>query len=337
MENITNKYQNDNSYKEIILDSNRSKPRLSDEEYKKLQQNLILYKQGNTEAAMYIIKSFNQFIGKFARFICYGHVPRYRIKNKYNDGTRLKTDEHINMFINLYISAADKEEHPLKSRLFSAMCTKIREIFSVFEYDDIYNQLVCALLSMACKYKITKEGDKYHKENGTFAMYVSKCFHWEARNTLNTLLVDRYVEPINFRFTNEFNNDLEFTEECVEDPSALMAYDDMIKTYDRAIAARDSPMLAIKNENVDVYKDSSFNFNWINGITCSDIFQCLTNMEREILVHIYIERMTLKEVGELYGYSNMTICRYKNSAISRMEEYCKEKGLSFSTGKKEGE
>ena len=63
-------------------------------------------------------------------------------------------------------------------------------LFSKYEYDDIYNELVLALLNMANKYKITQPGEKFHKENGTFHMYVSKCFHWEAYKFLKKLVHD---------------------------------------------------------------------------------------------------------------------------------------------------
>ena len=100
-----------------------------------------------------------------------------------------------------------------RSKAFSATCTKIQTLFSKYEYDDIYNELVLALLNMANKYKITQPGEKFHKENGTFHMYVSKCFHWEAYKFLKKLVHDPLAHYEVVQLCDQFDK-LEFDEEC---------------------------------------------------------------------------------------------------------------------------
>ena len=54
----------------------------TESDYQELQRNLILYKEGNGEATTYIVKTFHQFITKYARFIKNGEIPYYTITNK---------------------------------------------------------------------------------------------------------------------------------------------------------------------------------------------------------------------------------------------------------------
>ena len=160
----------------------------TESDYQELQRNLILYKEGNGEATTYIVKTFHQFITKYTRFIKNGEIPYYTITNKKSGAKIKKVSPTISMFISLYI---DKSESEDKKKLFSNTCLKIKSLFSKYEYCDIYNELVLALLNMANKYKIiTDETDPNYKKNGTFHMYVQKCFHWEAFKYLKTLVRD---------------------------------------------------------------------------------------------------------------------------------------------------
>ena len=95
----------------------------TESDYQELQRNLILYKEGNGEATTYIVKTFHQFITKYARFIKNGEIPYYTITNKKSGAEIKKVSPTISMFISLYI---DKSESEDKKKLFSNTCLKIK-------------------------------------------------------------------------------------------------------------------------------------------------------------------------------------------------------------------
>ena len=70
----------------------------TESDYKELQRNLILYKEGNGEATTYIVKTFHQFITKYTRFIKNGEIPYYTITNK-KSGAKIKK---VNVYIFIY-------------------------------------------------------------------------------------------------------------------------------------------------------------------------------------------------------------------------------------------
>ena len=75
----------------------------------------------------------------------------------------------------------------------------------------------------------------------------------------------------------------------------------------------------IEEVNVSVYDNSLFNFNWINGTTCHELFQTLTPFERNILVFSYIYKQTDKEIADHYGLCRATINRKKKAAIEKIK------------------
>ena len=188
----------------MMMNQQQNNDFFTESDYKELQRNLILYKKGNAEAVTYICQAFHQFITKYTKFITYGVLPHIPYVDK-NGNERFKVDSSISSFVSLFI---DKKttEGMTKSKAFSVTCVKIQTLFSKYEYDDIYNELILALLNMANKYKITQPGDKFHKENGTFHMYVSKCFHWEAYRYLTKLVNDPLSHFEVIRLCDQFSD-----------------------------------------------------------------------------------------------------------------------------------
>lgn len=302
----------------------------TEEQYSELQRNLILYKSGDTEACTYIVSAFHKFITKYARFICLGHVPRYEQVNKKTGKTFLKIDPTIVSFVGLYVSKKVKEECTSKSKRFHITCDMIKEMFAKYEYADIYNELVLALFNMVERYKITKEGDQYHKRNGTFPMYVQKCFHWEAKRCLDKLIEENFIQPVNFSCINDFVDDDEVNpiEEWMKDESAEFAFIEGIESANRDIMLKNTDKLTMKEtEKIDVYTDDALNFNWTNGATCSEIFAELTPFEREILILLFIKKQSLDQVAKLYGYNKITIKRYRDKTIEKLKTQSEKLGI----------
>ena len=292
----------------------------TESDYQELQRNLILYKEGNQEAITYIIRIFHPFLTKYARFIINGDLPYW----KYTDSRgveRCKVSATISKFVSLFIEK--KEDETDKKKIFSSTCLRIRTMFSKYEYGDIYNELVLALLNMANKYKITQEGDKYHKSNGTFHMYISKCFHWEAYRYLSKMINDPLAHFEVLRLCDQFD-DMDVNEEgevFVEDENASFIMQEMLDTASRQSDIENARTLTLREqEPISAYDIDSLNFNWTNGVTCSELFKTLTPYEREIIVLSFIKNKTDIEIGLIYGCHRATINEHKKRAINKIKE-----------------
>lgn len=291
----------------------------TEQDYQELQRNLILYKEGNREATAYIVRTFHPFLTKYARFIKNGDLPYTQRTNK--DGRIYnKISPTITSFTKLFIGSSSSKEE--RKKQFSATCSKIKYLFSKYEYDDIYNELVLALLNMANKYKITQEGDKYHKKNGTFHMYVSKCFHWEAYRFLSKLIEDPLVHVDILSLRDQFD-EIEANEPkevfVFDSRDTDGDYDDMMARVDREIAIKNSNTLTFKErKKMTVYEDEVLNFNWTNGVTCSQLFNELSPYEREIIILSFIEKKTDIQIGEIYGCHRATINDHKKKAVQKV-------------------
>lgn len=293
----------------------------TESDYQELQRNLILYKEGSQEAITYIIRIFHPFITKYTRFIINGDLPY----SKYIDSRgveRCKVSATISRFVSLFIEK--KGEETDKKKLFSSTCMRIKTLFSKYEYGDIYNELVLALLNMANKYKITTEGDKYHKANGTFHMYISKCFHWEAYRYLTKLINDPLSHFEVIRLCDQFDDiDTEDNtpEVCIEDETASFIFEEMMDTASRQSDIEHANTLTLKEEEpISAYDIDSLNFNWTNGVTCSELFQDLTPYEREIIILSFIKNKTDIEIGLIYGCHRATINEHKKRAVNKIKE-----------------
>ena len=292
-------------------------------EYKELQRNLVLYKEGNREATTYIIKAFHQFISKYVKFIKQETIPYVPYTDK-NGDERYRVDQHIARFVALFMDKTLEKEYS-KKKAFSMTCVKIKALFAKFEYLDIYNELVLALLNMANKYKITQEGDIYHKENGTFHMYISKCFHWEAYKYLKKLVSDPLAHFDVMTLVDHF---IDLEEEnanegiflSLKDPNANRAFEEALNNINREMEIKNANTLTFREVGIDAYNDDALNFNWTNGVTCGELFKSLTPYERELVLLNYGKNKTLAEIAALYGLFEGTIGAHKRKAVQKIKE-----------------
>ena len=304
----------------------------TESDYEELQRNLVLYKQGNREATNYIIKVFHPFITKYTRFIINGDLPYYITTNK-NGRQYKRVSQTISSFVSLF---NDKEEGLDKKKQFSNTCLKIKTLFSKYEYFDIYNELVLALLNMANKYKvITDKNDPHYKKNGTFHMYVSKCFHWEAYRFLKKLVSDPLAHFEVYSLHDQFDDvDMDILEEghdiILKDETTEKTYDDILNTVSRQNDIENSNKLTLKEDkNLSVYDIETLNFNWTNGVTCSPLFKDLSPYERELIILSFVEHKSSQEISEIYGCHRATINLHKNRAIEKIRQKAQKLGVSI--------
>ena len=311
----------DNYYLEKHGRSHYSKEGFSEEDYKRLQDNLVLYKEGNREATEYIISAFHNLLNMYTRFIVLQIIPKVDYYNKAKNKTCKKINPAILKFISLF---GTKENENTFSYIYKT--------FSKYEYGDIYNTLVLALLNMANKYKIiTDKNDPKYKKNGTFHNYVNKCFHFEAFRFLAKLTKDPlifntgyngskllYFDEIDTEEENNNNNFIKEKERVLVDEKALAEIELAIDYVDRKIEVSKLPI--IMKENIDLYDENSLNFNWINGAVSNPAFSVLNNYERELLIFYFVKGKSFTKIGELYGYSMETIRKQTKAAIDKLKK-----------------
>lgn len=310
--------QLDNSYLNNF-DPQDDTTNFTEQDYANLQRNLVLFKDGDREATEYIIKAFHRTLHTYAHFIVLHKLPYVKIPGK--DINRVYPS--ILNFIKLFSGTKKKERFNIKDT-----CDYIYLLFKKYEYGDIYNTLVLALLNMANKYKIiTDPNDPKYKPNGSFHLYVKKCFHFEAFHFLKDLSKDPLLSANLLQLADEdennYDSDINNVSQSVVpiDERALFEYNAVIDTIDRQMAIKNSNVLTIReDDDIDIYSDDSLNFNWINGVACGPIFRSLSPYERELLVLSYTRHQNEDTLASLYGYSRSTIGSHKRRAIAKLQE-----------------
>lgn len=301
----------------------------TDEDYKKLQENLILYKQGSREATEYIISAFHNILHMYAHFIVLHTIPKKPYYNSQKKKECQRIYPSVLNFIKLFNATKEGETNGI---------TYIQGLFSKYEYGDIYNTLVLALLNMANKYKIiTDENDPKYRRNGTFHNYVDKCFHFEAFRFLSELTKDPLIfnsgirrskllyldEELDTEYESDYNIQ---SEKFLVDKKAVEDIEFVIDYVDREIEISKLPITM--KENIDLYDENSLNFNWINGAVSNPAFTVLNNYERELLILYFVKDKTYQNLSDLYGCSMQTITTHIKKAVEKLKDALKfqEKG-----------
>ena len=315
-------------YREFIEDDYSTY--FTEQDYANLQRNLVLFKEGNREATEFIIHKFHKILHAYAHFIVLHKVPHRKVVKDGKVSYRIHPS--ILSFIKLFSSKQEaKERRKIGDSNVKLNSELIYKLFSKFEYGDIYNELVLALLHMAEKYKIiTDPKDPNYKVNGTFHLYVKKCFHFEAYYFLTRLTKDPMMKyDVVFIGEEDYINNEEdqVVNEIgyIEDEKALMQYDFAIHNIDRELSIKNSKSLTLKENNMDAFDDESLNFNWITGAACSEAFQTLSSYEREILVLYYSKNQTEETLANLFGCSRAAIGNHRRKAVKKLKKAVEEK------------
>lgn len=144
--------------------------------YRELEQYVLDYQNGDSEAADKIIRAFEGVIVKFTNLVCRGIID--------------PADKGLRNFVALfYPGSSGRKLH--EYRFNSTACNELIEkaafiskLFRDFEYDEIKNELIIIILNLARKYK--PKGDGIPR----FHIYVSKVFHFRAFGNLVKLISD---------------------------------------------------------------------------------------------------------------------------------------------------
>lgn len=270
--------------------------------YLDIHNYAINYTKDNRENASDIINAFSFFLNNYAIFLTYGS---YSIKNN-----------SIRKFISLYNNKDVKNrinQYKYSKYISNQICCtaeKINYLLSDYTYDDLYNECVCALLYMAEKYNDTKP---------SFHNYVKKCFHYRLKISIDKLTSSNknLVELISLDISKDQNGrhkQFIYVDE----------YEQLIEKIDTQIKISNSTF-SMKGFDIDMYNDNFIDFNWINGISCNEVFSVLNNFERSILVESYINKKTDKEIALKFGLARETINRKKRKAVKKMQVILEDK------------
>lgn len=286
---------------ELSKSQKESKRTFYQSEWLDLHQHVLDYQNEVDGASDNILNCFEEFIYKYLHFICHKVYP----PNNYSIQRFIVLFMTIPKFRKL-IKKADGCPK-VKAHVYETI-DKIHFLYSRLDAEDVYQILVLTLLQMAKKYK------DYSRPS--FHSYVQKCFHYECYRNLNRIIND----PADRRLNNEHYFDDKFRiDDRTIDTYTVVQFQHVINEVAHEQLLLKSNALVIEEVNVSVYDNSLFNFNWINGTTCHELFQTLTPFERNILVFSYIYKQTDKEIADHYGLCRATINRKKKAAIEKIK------------------
>lgn len=261
-------------------------------DYVAVHNYALRYKDGDEESAEKLIECFNLFIYKYANFLAYGvcDINNYSLRS----------------FVSLYIDdkryrkALPSYMHkPFVKYQFGIYATNTSALFKKYTFDELYNECICVLLSMAKRYKDSRP---------SFHNYVFKCFHYELERSLKKLIKDP-LSKMDIPYDTQFVHAQNISVQNIYDYS----YEALLDDINKEVQLKNSETISVKDEST-VYDLESLNINWINGITCSEEFKELTPFEREILVSNYISKKTDSQIADELGLCRATVNRKKSQA-----------------------
>lgn len=204
-------------------------------------------------------------------------------------------------FISLFIDSADARtrlKKPFQStEARNEAYQKVMMIQSVFNdvpAEDLVQELIIALLILA------KRFSKYRRKV-SFCGYLYNAYRFELSRRIKKIMED----PLTYRF------------------SCNIPYDDYAPTDDEE--EEENPSM-YSNDPIMLLDDSLGNA-WIRGITCGDMFSCLTQLQRLILKLYYNDGESDTSIARKLSMHRVTV---------RAERICAEKVLKeFIDAKKE--
>ena len=282
------------------------------EDYNEIHELVLEYKNGNKEVSKRIIDNFSCFLNKYVALIKYG---------KYNLD-HYSTRSFMKLFItkpeDRALISAYKYKHSAKL-VADKTVSKIQDIFSNMEDIDLKNELYIILLTMCNTYKDTKPSFHYSVDRN-FHYYAYRHFEKASKDPLARGYLTNSKSTVTNSDGSTNNDDLFTVENCVADPNVELEMDMLLNEVEVHYNLSMSNATYVNQKNISIYDNEFFNTNWINGITCSNVFKALTPFERNILVMWYIENKTDSEIAEEYGVCRCTINKRRAKAKDKLRE-----------------
>lgn len=299
--------------------------RYTKEDYQRIHDLVYEYKEGNAEAGAKILNSFSAFLNRYVSLLHYGY---FDLKHS-----------SIRNFIKLYIespikrSAVTSYKHNKGAGRLAAQETvdMIKPYFYSLTKEDISQEISTVFLTMASKYKDTKPSFQHHIDKN-FHFYAFRHFERMTRDPLSRgecfdFVVNRQTHSLDSAFEIDLANairDYKFDKE-MEDIEEDIAINQTIR---QATISYLTTLDCTANENVSRYEDDFLDLNWINGITCTELFKVLTPFERRILTMWYIDKKTDTDIADMFGVCRGTINNKRAKAKQKLEDELKRLNLT---------
>lgn len=279
------------------------------EEYQLIHELVYEYQAGSQEAAEKLIANFKTFINKYVALIKFGQysLDHYSIRS------------FIKLFVDNPAERAKVNSYFAKGSsrsIADKTVTRIVGIFSNTTQEDIHQELISIFLTMCAKYKDTKP---------SFHHYIKRNFHYYAYRHFEKLSKDPVARAhtISKTLVNSGNSQAIAETEIgnmIKDESVDVQMEEVLNEVELHYNLKMSNTTVVNEKNVSIYDDAFLNTNWINGITCSDVFKCLSPFERKILVMWYIEGKTDTDIAEEFGVCRGTINKRRAIAKQKLEK-----------------
>ncbi len=192
--------------------------------------------------------------------------------------------------------------------------TQIVKLFTEFTEEDIKHDLIIIFVNMC---------ERYKDDIPSFHTYISKNFHYYAYRYWEKLLRD----PTGNRATSSLDypigsDDADLTlGDMLKDDNILVERNEVLNNIDIWYMLKNAP--GCKNTKKNIYSNTFFDNDWINGVTCTKEFKILTPLERQIIKMRYADNLTDQHISESLHMCRGSINKRKNIAKSKIIEYLK--------------
>lgn len=217
--------------------------------------------------------------------------------NLLNQGEMDFNDKPLRKFLCLFVSDAEKKVriHQWKYSKVGRgeilrVKTMVQEQFKGFNRDEVWHELIAILMDMANRYERRDEKSGFHN-------YMYQAFHFHVYRTFMGLISDPLV----------WNGD---TNAGFSEGSSFRDSEELIN---REITRIDLQSALAVDESLD-----EINENWVNGLTCADVFLVLNPFERRILKMYYEDHMEDSEIAEELGCCRATVNRRRLKAKEKI-------------------
>ena len=72
-------------------------------------------------------------------------------------------------------------------------------------------------------------------------------------------------------------------------------------------------------DQVTIDDNGNFSDSWLSGLTCSDVFDELNELERNIIVKIFVQTKRPKDIQKELGISEAKYRKHRRLALSKLE------------------
>lgn len=287
-------------------------------EYKKVHELAYKYQAGSVEAGEELIESFAKFFTKYLSLIKFG---------KY-DISHYSTRSFIKLFIDnpknrKLINPYFKYKFTGKE-ITTNVINLIVSLFETSSIEDIEHDLRVIFLNMCLRYKDTKP---------SLHSYINKNFHFYAYRYFEKMSKDPVARGYTFTtMPNTFENPIYQVETAsvanfIVDEESYIEDDQTVHELELHYNKISNNSACFKSKSTNIKDDEFLDNNWINGVTCGEVFSCLNAFEREIIILWYIDKKTDTEIANMFGVCRGTINRRRSIAKDKLMEKVKSLNL----------